>query len=524
MEHGLLEDRLLLQRFVKDNSQEAFATLTARYLNLVYAACRRELADADTAEDVTQAVFLILARKAPSLGRSVVLSGWLFQTARFAAKNARLQATRRAAYEQKAAEALMEQQAQTEDKQWADIEPLLNQSLVALKSGERDCVLLRFFQGASFVEIGTSLGLSEETARKRVARSLDKMRQFFTKNGVIVPAIALPVLLTAHAAKAAPATCQANITALTHSVLAGHTTAALTGSHAYQLSEGILQAMKIAQIKLSVGITATAVLSLYAASYAISQTAHTDFVFTSAAKPGYVLHPATGNALTSDQIAARCLQAYAALQSYQGTTTVNTQVDSAHGRDISHTSTNIQFEQPGKIRGQGMDVNGTPFGFVSDGATSEQTYVSNWKKADNVELAYGGLSAISNGASQTLPALLLASSVNKRGFPIMGIPLPLCRLRDPEVREDTFNGQLCYVLTAHLTVPTLKEVQYLWVDEKTFRVHRFVNDAQNPDATVAPLGFPIHITAARTYNDDIFTNERINETLLGSTFALPVVQ
>ena len=255
MEDRPLEDRQLLQRFVRDNSQEAFSALTARYLNLVYAVCRREIGDADAAEDVTQAVFLVLARKAPSLGRNVVLSGWLFQTARFAAKNARLQAHRRAAYEQKAAEAVMEQQTETEDEHWAEIEPLLNQSLAALKAGEREGVLLRFFQDATFAEVGTSLGLSEDAARKRVTRSLDKMRQFFTKQGVIVPALALPVLLTAHAAKAAPAACQTGIAKLTAGVLGGHTTAALTGSHAYQLLEGTLKAMKLVQLKLAVGIT-----------------------------------------------------------------------------------------------------------------------------------------------------------------------------------------------------------------------------------------------------------------------------
>ena len=265
-----MEDRLLLRRFVQDNSEEAFAALTARYLNLVYAVCRRELADAETAEDVTQAVFLILARKAPSLSRNVVLSGWLFQTARFAAKNARLQATRRATNEQKAAEALMEQH--TEDRQWAEIEPFLNQSLSALKASERDCVLLRFFQGQTFAEVGASLGLSEEAARKRLVRSLDKMRQFFVKNGVIVPAIALPALLTAHAAKAAPASCQASIATLTQSVLAGHATAALTGSHVYQLSEGTLKAMKLIQLKLAVGVT-TALVVGAAATYGVVRSA-----------------------------------------------------------------------------------------------------------------------------------------------------------------------------------------------------------------------------------------------------------
>ncbi len=265
-----MEDRRLLQRFVKDHSQEAFAALTARYVSLVYAVCRRELEDVGDAEDVTQAVFLILARKAPSLGRSVVLSGWLFQTARFAAKNARLTAQRRAAYEQKAAEAMMEQQTQTEDEHWAEIEPLLNQSLAVLKAGERECVLLRFFQGATFAEVGASLGLSEDAARKRVTRSLDKMRRFITKNGVIVPAIALPVLLTAHAAKAAPAACQAGIAKLTAGILTGHSTGALTGLHAYQLSEGTLKAMKIVQLKIAAGVTTALVLGT-AATYGVAR-------------------------------------------------------------------------------------------------------------------------------------------------------------------------------------------------------------------------------------------------------------
>ena len=269
-----MEDRVLLQRFVRDNSQKAFSALTTRYLSLVYSVCRREMADAEAAEDVTQAVFLILARKAPSLGRNVVLSGWLFQTARFAAKNARLQASRRAAYEQKAAEAVMEQQSQTEDAQWAEIEPLLNQSL-ALKAKERDCVLLRFFQGASFAEVGASHGLSEEAARKRVSRSLDKMRHFFTKHGVIVSAVGLATLLTARAAKAAPAACQANIAHLTSSTLTGHSTSALTSSHGYQLTEGIMKAMKIVQIKAAIGTTMVLVLGTAAAYGVVRSMAST---------------------------------------------------------------------------------------------------------------------------------------------------------------------------------------------------------------------------------------------------------
>jgi len=258
MEHGLLEDRLLLQRFVKDNSQEAFAALTARYLNLVYAVCRRELADADTAEDVTQAVFLILARKAPSLGRSVVLSGWLFQTARFAAKNARLREQRRRRYEEKAME--RHPQARTEDAEWSDIEPLLNKSLAALKAKDRDSILLRFFQDASFAEVGATLGLSEEAARKRVTRALEKLKHFFGKEEVYLPSSTLASLLTAHAVQIAPAACQTGVAHATAGVIAGHLPLSLIGSPLYHLSEGTLKAMKIAKLKIAAGTTALALL------------------------------------------------------------------------------------------------------------------------------------------------------------------------------------------------------------------------------------------------------------------------
>lgn len=267
-----MEDRRLLRRFVEENSQEAFAALTARHLGLVYSVCRRELDDADLAEDVTQAVFLILARKAPSLRREVVLSGWLFQTARFAARNARTQARRRAAYEQKAAEAMEQQQSEpAEGSAWAEIEPLLNQSLAALKDAERQGVLLRFFQQMTFAEIGASLGLSEEAARKRVTRALDKMRRFLDARGVIVPGVALSALLSAHAARAVPVR------------LAGAVAATLAGAapaHVSLITGGILHSMKIIKLKVAAG--AAALLVTGAVAYAVARGGPTK---PSAAKP-----------------------------------------------------------------------------------------------------------------------------------------------------------------------------------------------------------------------------------------------
>lgn len=314
-------DWQLLRQFIEHDSQEAFAALTAQYLNLVYSVCRRELDDAETAEDVTQAVFLILARKAPTLRRTVVLSGWLFQTARFAARNARLQVQRRAAYEQRAAE-VMQQQPKGEDAAWSEIEPLLNRSLAALKEGERQCVLLRFFQGLSFAEAGAALGLSEEAARKRLTRALEKMRRFFEKGGVIAPGVTLAALLSAHAAKAAPEPLGAAVSQSVSDVI--------TGS-AFLLSEGVLHTMKIAKIKAVAGAASLLLLGLGGLSFLGT---------TPAAEPvpraiqtrtaGYVpstktVKPLVEQPVSIDPQARRLLDqmaaAYQGLSSYSGETT-----------------------------------------------------------------------------------------------------------------------------------------------------------------------------------------------------------
>lgn len=248
-------DWLLLRRYARENSQEAFAVLTERYLGLVYSVCLREVHDTEQAQDVTQAVFLLLARTAPSFRSRTALPSWLFRTARFASQNARTRELRRRKYEKKAAME-MHPQARTENAAWEDIEPTLNQSLAALGEAERDCILLRFFQGLTFAETGEALGLSEEAARKRVTRALEKMRRFFGKSGVVVPCTALALLLTTHTAEAAPMSCGPAIAHLTTNLLAGHASAAVTASHAYQLSEGLVKAMKIAKLKMISGSAA----------------------------------------------------------------------------------------------------------------------------------------------------------------------------------------------------------------------------------------------------------------------------
>src|SRR5580698_9327099 len=160
-------DAELLEQFARNQSEGAFAELVERYIGLVYSTAFRKTGNPQQAEEITQAVFIILARKAGSLGSKTVLPGWLHHTARLTAANLQRAELRRIHREQ---ESFMQStiNESAPDALWRELSPLLDDAVASLGTSDRDAIVLRFFQNRSLAEVGATLGASEEAARMRV--------------------------------------------------------------------------------------------------------------------------------------------------------------------------------------------------------------------------------------------------------------------------------------------------------------------------------------------------------------------
>jgi len=203
-------DSELLRRFAKTNSEDAFAELVKRHVNLVYSAALRQVnGDAHLAKDVSQTVFTDLARKASSLSRRENLTGWLYTSAHFAAaKIVRGENRRRDREETFMREPISENAPEAD---WKKLRPTLDDAMHELKETDREAILLRYFENRQFAEVGAKLGLNENAARMRVERALEKLRGIFTKRGVTT-ATALASVISANAIQIAPANLAATLT------------------------------------------------------------------------------------------------------------------------------------------------------------------------------------------------------------------------------------------------------------------------------------------------------------------------
>ena len=197
-----VNDADLLRQFARERSQEAFAELVRRHLNLVHSAALRQVRSPQLTEEIAQSVFTDLARAAGKLKPDTVLAAWLHAVTRRTAIDVIRKESRRRLREQTAVEL---NAMNAPDAHWTQIEPLLDEAVAALDATDRAAVLLRFFENKSLHEVGQQLGLSDDAAQKRVRRAVEKLREFFTKRNVTVGASALAVLISANAVQSAPA-------------------------------------------------------------------------------------------------------------------------------------------------------------------------------------------------------------------------------------------------------------------------------------------------------------------------------
>jgi RNA polymerase sigma factor (sigma-70 family) len=171
--------------------------------------------DPHLAGEITQAVFIILARKTESLGPQAILSGWLCRTARYAGANALTIQRQRQHREQEAhMQSILNEAEPMPDETWNQIAPLLDGAMEQLGQKDHDALVLRFFENKTFAEVGAALGASEDAAKMRVNRALEKLRKFFTKRGVVSTTAIIAGAISANSVQAAPVTLAKSVTAV----------------------------------------------------------------------------------------------------------------------------------------------------------------------------------------------------------------------------------------------------------------------------------------------------------------------
>lgn len=195
-------DPQLLRDYSERRSEAAFAELVRRHIDLVHSAAFRMTGDSHLAKDVSQGVFVALAKDAGKLTNHPVLAGWLHRTARnLAAKSVRTDVRRRAREKEAAA---INAHSET-DVSWEEIAPHLDSALGALSERDRDAVLLRYFENKAAHEMAAILGITAEAAQKRVSRAVEKLRENFAKRGIPAGAAGLAGVISANAVQSAPA-------------------------------------------------------------------------------------------------------------------------------------------------------------------------------------------------------------------------------------------------------------------------------------------------------------------------------
>jgi RNA polymerase sigma factor (sigma-70 family) len=260
-------DITLLRDFAERQSEPAFAEIVRRHLNLVYSVALRFTRDSEDAQDVAQAVFILLAQRAASLRERASLTGWLYETTRFTAMKFLRTRARRTAREQEAIARSILDDANSEDL-WQRLEPLLEEAMSRLGEKDRALIALHFFESKSATETAAALGIAEWATRKRVARAVEKLRMFFARRGVVVSVTVLVAAISAHSVQAAPATLAKTVTT------AGVAKGATASASILTLTKGALKLMAWTKMKTAAVVGVVVILTAGTATTMVIRHEH----------------------------------------------------------------------------------------------------------------------------------------------------------------------------------------------------------------------------------------------------------
>jgi RNA polymerase sigma factor (sigma-70 family) len=179
-----VSDQDLLSDFTDRGSESAFQALVQRHADLVFATAVRRVIESAAAQEVTQDVFIALARKAAWLRGEASLAGWLYKTTLLQARQWWRGELRRRRREQAAME--LKTTMKDDDSLLKSLADVLDEGLSELRETDRQALLLRFFEHRTHRQIGATLGIAEDAARKRVDKALAQLTGFFQKRGYAV--------------------------------------------------------------------------------------------------------------------------------------------------------------------------------------------------------------------------------------------------------------------------------------------------------------------------------------------------
>jgi RNA polymerase sigma factor (sigma-70 family) len=248
-----LTDAQLLEAFLGRRDQASFEVLVWRHGSMVLNLCQRILRDSHEAEDAFQAAFLILARKARSIGKGEALASWLYKVAYRVALRARARGAQRGRWEEAADDLPARQTGDHAD--WNDLRPVLDEEIG--RPPEKYCVpfVLCYLEGHTNEEAAAQLGCPKGTILSRLARGRDRLRWRLTRRGIALSTAALTGTLSEGAASAAlPVPLVANTAQAATALAAGQAVAGLVSPSAAALYEGVIHTMYVTKLKIAAAV------------------------------------------------------------------------------------------------------------------------------------------------------------------------------------------------------------------------------------------------------------------------------